>query len=273
MAIHPQNYHEPMHSAFACATGNGKGIAVTSLGWVEANKPLVIFDPYGEYKTKFGKRNCNQYKSKRGFLKAFRNAWQNYQVTKQPFVISYHPAKASNLKDRIEEREWFSKMIWTASDGRYVLYCLFEEYGACSDSVSKDDGYTGMIYTGGRKFGLRAGAIFQRSAEVPKTIWGNARYKFIGAQEFTADAKRIVDQLGCTAKEVAELGILNEKFAMYAPDIDARVKTKTHYLCAVGMGHFTKQAAMVEPARKLTKNWSNEQKQLNKSSDFLTINP
>ena len=274
MAINPKNYHEQLHACFTCATGGGKGIAVTSLGWVQANKPLVIFDPYGEYETKFGKRKCYQYRSKRGFVRAFANAWQNYQRTKQPFVLSYYPHKANDLQSRMVEVEWFAQLVWAASNGDHVLYALFEEYGECTDAISADKSTVGTCFTGGRKFGLRVGAVFQRSAEVPKTIWGNSSQKYIGAQEFTADAKRLVELAGCSMDEVSEISKQNILFSMVAPDLDgARVKTKVHYLHVQGMRNYQKIAAIVEPNRKRIKNWTQEQKQAHKNSEFKVINP
>jgi len=264
MAINEQNFRSAQMTSVCCATGGGKGIAVTSLGLVPKNACVVVFDPYGEYKTKFGKRACHQYKSSRGFARALKAAWQSGK----PFVLSYFPQG-----DRLKEMNWFGGLVWAASDGNRVLYPIFEEYGKCVESTSKDDTIVGEIYSGGRKFGLRPIAIFQRSAEVPKTIWGNSQIKVIGAQEYTADAKRIVDQLGCTIDEVSSLSTLNEAFTMYAPKLDDVVRTKTHYLKAKGFRNYERVAAMVEPARHLTKNWSKEQKALNKASDFTLINP
>ncbi|MGL1956283.1 MAG: hypothetical protein OCD00_03050 [Colwellia sp.] len=264
MAINEQNFRSAQMTSICCATGGGKGIAVTSLGLIPLKSCVVVFDPYGEYKTRFGNRACHQYKSKRGFARAFRDAWQS----NKPFVLSYFPQG-----DRLHEMEWFGGLVWAAANGGRVLYPVFEEYGKCVESISKDETIVGEIYSGGRKFGLRGIAIFQRSAEVPKTIWGNSQIKVIGAQEYTADAKRIVDQLGCPIDEVAELSTLNEAFTMYAPKLDDHVRTKTHYLMAKGFRNYKKVAAMVEPARHLTKNWSTKQRALNASTDYALINP
>jgi hypothetical protein len=264
MAVNEQNYRSAQMTSICCATGGGKGIAVTSLGIIPDNACVVVFDPYGEYKTKFGKRACHQYKTKRGFARAFKAAWQSGKA----FLLSYFPQG-----DRLKEMDWFGCLAWSAADGNRVLYPVFEEYGKCVESNSKDDTIVGEIYSGGRKFGLRGIAIFQRSAEVPKTIWGNSQIKVIGSQEYTADAKRIVDQLGCPIDEISSLSTLNEAFTMYAPNLDDNVRTKTHYLVAKGFRNYTKKAAMVEPARYLTKKWSSEQKSLNKASDFYLVNP
>lgn len=264
MAVNKRNFRSAQMTSICCATGGGKGIAVTSLGVVPHGQSAVIFDPYGEYPTKFGKRACHQYKSKRGFARAFKSAL----LSGKPFILSYFPQG-----DRFQEMDWFGKLVWMAADGDRVLYPIFEEYGKCTESTSKDDTIVGEIYSGGRGFGLRATAIFQRSAEVPKTIWGNSQIKIIGSQEYTADAKRIVDQLGCPIDEISSLSTLNEAFTMHAPDLGDDVRTKTHYLLAKGFRNYTKVAAMVEPARYLTKNWSSEQKALNKASDFRLVNP
>jgi len=264
MAINPKNFRSAQMACICCATGGGKGIAVTSLGVIPDDARVVVFDPYGEYDTKFGKRACHQYKSKRGFARAFKAAWES----NKPFVLSYFPQG-----DRLTELDWFGQLVWLAADGNKILYPVFEEYGKCTESVSKDETIVGEIYSGGRKFGLRATTIFQRSAEVPKTIWGNSQIKVIGSQEYTADAKRIVDQLGCPIGEISELSTFNEAFTMYAPKLEDNVRTKVHYLVAKGFRNYEKKAAMVEPARSLVKNWTKEQRTLNASSDYALVNP
>lgn len=266
MAINPKNHWSPQHASITCATGNGKGIGVTSLGWYNPKAPLIIFDPYGEYDTKFGKHKCHNYRTRRGFALAFARAFKQ----NKPFVLSYTP---QDDKDPAIECEWFANLAWTASDGNRLLYVLFEEYGTLVTSTGKESGKVGEIVTGGRKFGLRAGFIFQRSAEVPKTIWGNTKIKIIGAQEFTTDCKRIKDQVGCSIEDVQELGSLNNLFAVDAPELMDTVKTKVHYLVSSGLGQFKRQAAIVEPCRKYVKKWSKEQKIAHKNSRFELINP
>jgi len=266
MAINPKNHWSPQHACITCATGNGKGIAVTTLNYVPDKAPLVIFDPYGEYQTKFGKRKCFNYRTRRGLATALKAGLQ----TSKPFVLAYTPQED---KDQKLELDWFADLIWAAADGNKLLYVLFEEYGKIATSTGKESGRVGEIFTGGRKYGLRAGAIFQRSAEVPKTIWGNSAIKIIGAQEFTTDCKRIVDQLNCSIEDVMELGRLNQKFAIHKPELMDNIKTKVHYLVSNGLGNYEKQAAIIEPCRRYLKEWSKEQKKLHKESDFNLINP
>lgn len=265
MAINNSNRHSARHACITCATGNGKGIAVTSLVY-PSTSCLAVFDPYGEYDGRFGRRKAFSYRTRRGFARAFAAAWKSHR----PFVVVYHPQAD---RDRLEEMEWFGQLMWMASDGNRVLHVLFEEFGKCTESISKDDTIAGEIATGGRKFGMIAGYVFQRSAEVPKTIWGNCPIKVIGAQEYTADVKRIQDQLGCSADDVAELGRLNQAFSTYVPAYDDRVKTKCHYLVARGLMDFSRQAALVYPNRHLVKKWSAEQKRLHQESRFTLVNP
>lgn len=266
MAINPSNRRSAQHACIACATGNGKGIAVSSLGYVPQNGCVIIFDPYGEYDKKLGKRKTTQYRTRRGFANAFKAAWGS----NKPFVLSYFPQAD---KSRLDELEWFGKLAWVAADGNRTLYTIFEEYGKCTESISKDDTIVGEIHSGGRKFGLRAATIFQRSAEVPKTIWGNAPIKIIGAQEYTNDAKRIIEQLDCDKSVIAEVGKLNIEFSMFVKEWDETVKTKCHYLVSKGLGHYEKKAAIVEPCRKLITKWTDVQRELHKNSDYQLINP
>ena len=264
MAINPSNRHGPNHMSITCATGGGKGIAVTSLGLFPDDSCMAIFDPYGEYSTKFGKRRCYSYKTRQGFAKAFYGAWK----TGKPFCVSYNPT----TNDKIKEVDWFSELMWAASDGNRVLHLLYEEFGRCTESVAKCETKAGEIATGSRKYGIRAGFVFQRPAQVPKEIWGNTRIKVIGAQEEKNDAKRIMNQLDCSLDDVMSIGKLNDVFEMNYPNSDDKVKTKVHYLYGKGLGNFEKVAAIVEPNRKLTKNWSENQKQQHQNSPFRCIN-
>lgn len=266
MAINENKKRSAAHACITCATGNGKGVALSYLGVIPDKSCCIIFDPYGEWDKKLGKRPIHQYRTRRGFARAFANAWQSGK----PFVLSYFP---QSDKNRTQEMLWFGDLAWAASDGNKTLYTVFEEYGKCTTSVGKDETIVGEIFSGGRKFGLRAVAIFQRSAEIPKTIWANAPIKVIGAQENINDIKRIQEQLDCDKQTITEIGLLNVKFSMFVPEWDETVKVKTHYLVSKGFGHFDKKASIVEPCRHLMKKWPQEIKQLHNSSQYELINP
>ena len=70
----------------------------------------------------------------------------------------------------------------------------------------------GELATGGRKYGLVLHTIFQRSQEVPKTIWNNSPRKILGAQESRGDAKAVSVELDVDLDHVFMLSQLNSKF-------------------------------------------------------------
>lgn len=65
--------------------------------------------------------------------------------------------------------------------------------------------------TGGRKFGLILHTIFQRSQEVPKTIWNNSPRKVLGAQESRGDAKQVSVELDAELSDVFALSQRNQQ--------------------------------------------------------------
>lgn len=243
-------------------TGAGKGVAMNNLKLVPKKYPLIIFDPHGEYKT-FSGRKVYAYKTRMNFAKVFKKAW----ASGKPFVLAYTPKpKGETEKQRrkylIESAHWFASLAWAAADGNRILYTLFEEFGEYAQGNMQDDTIIGKVWTGGRKFGLRAIAVFQRSAEIPKTIWNNSPVKVIGAQGGIRDQERIVKELGCKYTDVVELGDRNVKLSMFAEKLDEVVRTKTHYLYSESFGSFEKVACYVPQSNYLTKKWSKEQKSL-----------
>ena len=266
MAKNPSNRWSNRHCSIVCASGNGKGIAVTYSGYYPTNGCIAIYDPYGEYARKFGGLPAYAYRTRKHFSTNFLDAWRSHK----PFVVVYQPQAA--YVDIVEEKNWFGELMWTALDGDRMLYLLFEEFGKCVSGNGKDDTISGEIATGSRKFGCRAGFVFQRSAEVPKTIWGNTTRKIIGAQEYETDCKRIVDQLGCDVADVAQIGQLNNKFAVYDAHYDDELKTKLHYFRSRGLRDFEKVSVMVPPNIKYLSQWTPEQRQLHKISEFRMLN-
>ncbi len=271
MAINPNTARNGRHASVCMMTGAGKGIAINTLGLVPDRFPAVIFDPHGEYK-KLGKRRVYAYKTRLNFAKQFAKAW----ASNEPFVLAYTP-KISGENEKVRKAslqlaaEWFASLVWKAADGDRVLYPIFEEYGEYCDSIGDDQTTIGKIWTGGRKFGLRAIAVFQRSATVSKTIWGNSVIKVIGAQGYENDVKRVCEALGCSKEDVIDVGRCNKALEMYLPELDENVRTKVHYLYSESAGSFERVACYVKPAEKLRKSWSPAQKQLNRAKKYRLV--
>jgi hypothetical protein len=268
VAINENTARNAKHTSICCMTGGGKGVAMNTLGIIPNKYPAIIFDPHGEYK-KLAGRKVYSYKSRMNFAKIFQKAW----VTGKPFILAYAPKpKGKTEKERkqalIVEAHWFASVVWAAADGNRILYAVFEEFGEYAEGNQKDETIIGKIWTGGRKFGVRAIAIFQRSAEVPKTIWNNSPVKVIGAQGGLNDQNRVMKELGCRAADVIDLGHRNVKLSMFAKELDEIVRTKVHYLVSEAGGTFEKVAAYVPQSNYLTKDWTVEQKEIDKGGGY-----
>lgn len=263
MAKNPSNRHGNRNTVVVCAPGKGKGIAVTNLVY-PIPQPIAICDPSGEYQGRFGKWKCNGYTTRRNFVKAFESGWSS----RKPFCISYFPKG----KDQVIEKEWFAKYMHLRCDGDRILNGMFEEFGRCSTSNSSDDGYSGKLVNEDRKFGFRGCFVAQRSTQIPKDIWSGCDIKIVGEQTYNTDAARIMDQFGCTKREIAELGELNHEFEFYIEEDDNYVLTKTHYLMGRGMGRYEKVCAIVPPNAKLIKKWNKNQKKLHQQSEYKCFN-
>lgn len=249
-------------------TGAGKGVAMNTLDIIPDKYPVIIFDPHCEYK-KIAGRKVYQYKTRLHFARVFKKAW----ASGKPFALAYTPKlTGDNEKERkkslIEAAHWFGSLAWAAADGNRILYPVFEEFGGYAEGNAADDTIIGKIWKEGRKFGLRAVAVFQRSQEVPKTIWNNSPIKVIGAQGGITDQERIIKEIGCSAADISDLGYQNTKLSMFAPKLDEVVRTKVHYLYSESIGNFEKVAAYVPQSNYLVKDWSVEQKELDKNSPY-----
>ncbi|MCF2826814.1 MULTISPECIES: hypothetical protein [unclassified Pseudoalteromonas] len=226
MAIRPYNKHKPLHTCYIAGTGGGKSTAVKLLAkMLDLFGDCVAgFDLYREYgfdgrKTKdlfngLGQRPVYHYSTRKTFASAFIDAWRSGKK----FVVFYSPEFPSSLKDdqlraaRKIELEWFGQLMWEALDGNRRLDILVEEYAKLVDSVAKDSSIIGEIATGGRKFGAVLHTVFQRSQEVPKTIWNNSPRKILGGQESMDDAKAVAKELDAAITDVIALGRLNQKY-------------------------------------------------------------
>lgn len=218
MPVNENNELKAKHVCYLAGTGGGKTTAVKLLGMV--GEQVAIFDMYGDYrydarrKSPFnglGGRPVYHYKTRSAFATAFADAWRSGQK----FAVAYSPEFSDKLKGekltaaRRTELEWFGSLMWAAADGNRELHIIIEELAKLARTAGKDDTIVGEIATGGRKFGLILHAIFQRSQEVPKTIWNNSPRKVLGAQESRHDAKLIAVELDAELSDVIQISKQN----------------------------------------------------------------
>lgn len=268
VAINPNTARNAEHVAISMLTGGGKGIAINNLGIIDKKHPVLIFDPHGEYE-KIAGRKVYRYRTRMNFCKQFRKAW----ASSKPFALAYHPKVSGNTdkerkKSLTDAAHWFGRLAWAASDGDRILYTIFEEFGEYTQGSGDEDSIIGQIWTGGRKFGIRAVAIFQRAANVSKKIWENSPNKVIGVQGGKRDQERACAEIGCTVDNVIDLGYRNKALEMYARSLDENVRTKVHYLFSKSAGTFEKVACYVPQSNYLTKNWSAKQREIDKSGGY-----
>lgn len=211
MAINPNNSLDAMHVSYCGASGAGKTVSVKCLKLV--GEHCAGFDPYGDYRASSLRklsglgngRKTHHYSTRRGFLRAFIEAW----ASGKSFAVFYQPVVPEN-KLRIEAL-WFAEVVWQASDGNRRLDVIFEEYGLYSEGTAAERSRIGEIAKGGRKFGIVGHYVFQRPSEVSKTIVGNCAEYVIGAQQAVIDAKRWIEELDCSMSEIIAIGKLNTK--------------------------------------------------------------
>ncbi|KZN46006.1 hypothetical protein [Pseudoalteromonas luteoviolacea] len=221
MAINENNALKATHICYLAGTGGGKTTAVKLMGLV--GKCVAIFDLYGDYKydgrkagpfNGLGGRPVYHYSNRNSFAQAFISAWSSGLA----FAVAYRPEFPKNIsaeklkRAKQAELHWFASLVWEASDGNRQLDVIIEELAKLSDTIGKDDSIVGELATGGRKYGIALHTIFQRSQEVPKTIWSNSPRKVLGSQESQADAKRISIELDAELSDVYQLSKMNSKY-------------------------------------------------------------
>ena len=222
MAVNENNELDPLHVCYLAGTGGGKTTAVKLIDGLMGEQ-VAIFDLYGDYKhdarkkTPFnglGGRPTYHYQTRTKFAQAFADAWRSGQR----FVVAYSPQFSESLNQeqlkqaKQKELHWFGRLMWAAADGNRRLDVIIEELAKLSSTAGKDDSIIGELATGGRKFGLVLHTIFQRSQEVPKTIWNNSPRKVLGAQESRHDAKLISVELDADLKDVIQISLMNGKY-------------------------------------------------------------
>lgn len=236
MAINPQNQLDANHVCYLAGTGGGKTASVKLLKLY--GDRVVIFDMYEDYKydgrkannpfNGLGGRKVFHYSTRDAFARSFADAWRSGKN----FVVAYTPVFNATLQGKAlkeakqAELYWFGQLVWAASDGNRRMDVIIEELAKLANTTGKDDTVIGELATGGRKFNIALHSIFQRSQEVPKTIWNNSPRKSLGAQESKGDAKAISEELDAPIEQVYQLSKLNEKYK----------KKRLYYLVKVSGG-------------------------------------
>lgn len=221
MAINPNASLKAEHVAIVAGTGGGKTAAAKLLD--RYGDQVAILDVYCGYKydgRKTGKfnglggRRVYHYYDRKSFAKAFINAWRSGLK----FVVAYTPIIDNQLPDK-EQREarqaelyWFGRLMWEASDGNRKLTVIIEELAKMSATIGRDDSIIGELASGGRQFGLQLITIFQRSQEVPKTIWNNSPNKILGAQESMKDAEAAAKELDVDVSNIVAISKLSNQY-------------------------------------------------------------
>ena len=221
MAVNPNNSLDAKHVCYLAGTGGGKTAAVKLQ--MMFGDCVAIFDVYGDYrydgrsKSPFnglGGRPVYHYSHRKAFAIAFADAWRSGQK----FVVAYQPIYSPTLKGeklkaaKVAELHWFASLMWEAADGNRELHVIIEELAKLVSTAGKDETIVGEVATGGRKFGLILHTVFQRSQEVPKTIWNNSPRKVLGAQESKHDAKLIAVELDADLRDVIQISLMNSKY-------------------------------------------------------------
>jgi hypothetical protein len=196
--INPNNSLNAEHVVYCASSGGGKTSAVKKLGLLKPTDQIVFLDPYSDYEGEFLGRQVRTYTKWSEFYRALRNA----RNSTRGFKIAMKPAKATP-----EVLEKFSQIVWACGNGTHKkpLKAVFEELAKMVRTSAKADGHFGEILTGGRKFAIHAHCCFQRGQEIPKTVFGQAAFKWIGLQERLKDARYISDELDIPVDVIAKL--------------------------------------------------------------------
>ncbi|REL31074.1 hypothetical protein [Thalassotalea euphylliae] len=267
MAVNIDESLEARHVCIAADTGGGKTAAVKLVNGLDdlANSfigdHVAIFDIYGNYRfdgrkaknNKFnglGGRKVFTYNDRASFAKALLSAWRSGKC----FVVAYTPVPKSKrplsqdqmAEFRRKELEWFGQLMWDAADGKRELYVVIEELAKLVKSVGKDNSIIGELATGGRAYGVILVTVFQRSQEVPKSIWNMSKRKIIGALDTMPDIEAMSKSTGAPVDCLVQVSKLNAKYT----------KRYLHYVIRKpGFGNLSAKRVSLKPPFKVD-NWT-----------------
>lgn len=197
------------HVVYIATTGGGKTTAAKKLGLIPKGSQAVFFDPYQNYAgSKFQGQTVKTFTEFGAFARALVAARKKKASFKLALVKE---ANAQNL-------EIFAAIVWSCGDGRKPpLYTVVEELGSTAETTGKLKGKAGELWRGGRQFGIRLHAMFQRTQEVPKTVSSQSPTWWVGGLASMADAIYISKQKSHDVNAIAALKTakVNRGFAQY----------------------------------------------------------
>jgi hypothetical protein len=168
-------------------SGGGKSQAMGLNPEIKKAQRVVFWDTHQSYKAR-------RYFNLVEFGKALKAA-----ENKTSFRIAYC-GKAS-----IETFNKFCRLVWAMADGFKVTYVGIDETAEVTEAIGKDKTPLGELMRGGRKYGLRVHVTAIRSAEIPKTVYSQAKIKWIGVLDSTSDAKVAADFLMIDYRQILDL--------------------------------------------------------------------
>ncbi|MGR5079918.1 ATP-binding protein [Photobacterium swingsii] len=219
--INPKNSLSNNHVSLISTSGGGKTSAVKKL-FIKPTDQAVFFDPYGDYEGRIAGRMVRTYEKWGDFTRAVLAG----RKTNQGFKI----AKTFRGEPTHDDFERFAQIVWGCGNGNHAkpLKAVFEECAQFADTSGKAKGTHGSIMRVGRKFGIHAINPFQRGQEVPKTILGNSRYKWVGIQARENDAKYLAAETGIPLTEILNLKKL-EYFLKDGDTMNCHTKDKLRF--------------------------------------------
>lgn len=200
MAMQPKNKNnklKALHTLYCGGTGSGKTSALLKSKIIKATDQVVFWDPHEDYDDKFKNREIRRYHS----FKKFFEALYAGRKTKQGFKI------ALSVPETRENFLKFCELVKSVGDGHHakLLHVICEEVPQVTQSVGKEKGPYGWLLSVGRKYGFVVHSLGQRVVEMSKTTLSQSPYKWIGAQESRADAKRMSDETDIPIDELLDL--------------------------------------------------------------------
>lgn len=202
--INANNELKARNCLYVGGTGSGKTSAVKKLDTTQATDQIVFWDPHEDYAGEFKGRKVRRYRSFTKFFQALLAG----RKTKRGFKI------ALTVPESRENFLRFCKIVKGFGNGKHTkrLHVVCEEVPQVTESVGKEVGEYGWLLSVGRKFGIVVHSVGQRVVEMSKTTLSQSQYKWIGAQESRADAKRMADETDVDINDILSLEPLEYYF-------------------------------------------------------------
>jgi len=204
--INKNNELKALNHLYCGGTGSGKTSAVKLSNNIKAIDQVVFWDPHEDYDDIFKGKPVRRYYN----FKSFFSALYAGRKTKQGFKI------ALTVPENRKNFLYFCGLVKGMGNGTHIkrLHVVCEEVPQVTESVGKEKGAYGWLMSVGRKYGIIVHSVGQRVVEMSKTTLSQSGYKWIGAQESKADAKRMSDETDIPLKDILELEPLEYFYKM-----------------------------------------------------------